>query len=254
MSVWHYASNNQPQGPVPLSEFRHLINNGTITPDTLVWRQGMPQWQALRIVLQNDTSILPPPEPTPPPIPFSFSTTTATPPFANIVAAGTSTLRYAGFFIRVAARLIDFFILWITNQIVLTLLNKTKILIAPPLFIDNAASPQQRLADILTYLSQNIHYTLLSYLIVLAIAIAYEVFFVRKYSATPGKLALGLRLVRSDGSRLSSLRIIGRHFADLLNQFAFGIPYFIIAIDEQKRGVHDLVCDTRVIHKPTDEQ
>src|SRR5580692_11561393 len=42
---WFYASNGQQQGPIPEAQFRDLIAQGSVTPDTLVWSDGMAGWQ-----------------------------------------------------------------------------------------------------------------------------------------------------------------------------------------------------------------
>jgi interferon-induced transmembrane protein/uncharacterized protein DUF4339 len=45
MSTWFYAKGGQTNGPVSEAEFRNLINLGTVGPDDLVWKEGMPAWQ-----------------------------------------------------------------------------------------------------------------------------------------------------------------------------------------------------------------
>jgi hypothetical protein len=42
---WFYASDGQQQGPYPEIQLRELIARGTITADTLVWTEGMANWQ-----------------------------------------------------------------------------------------------------------------------------------------------------------------------------------------------------------------
>ncbi|GHB92766.1 DUF975 family protein [Cerasicoccus arenae] len=42
---WYYALNNQQQGPVSEADLRGMAQAGVIQPDTLVWRQGMADWQ-----------------------------------------------------------------------------------------------------------------------------------------------------------------------------------------------------------------
>jgi len=42
---WFFAANGQQQGPVPEARFRDLIAQGSITPDSLVWTEGMANWQ-----------------------------------------------------------------------------------------------------------------------------------------------------------------------------------------------------------------
>ena len=42
--IWHYEKDGKQFGPVHHSCLISLIKNGTITTDTLVLRNGMPQW------------------------------------------------------------------------------------------------------------------------------------------------------------------------------------------------------------------
>jgi hypothetical protein len=42
---WFYAAQGQQQGPFPEAQFRNLIARNTVTPDTLVWTEGMAGWQ-----------------------------------------------------------------------------------------------------------------------------------------------------------------------------------------------------------------
>ena len=41
---WYYAENNDRRGPVEDAAFQDLVRAGTIKPETLVWREGMPNW------------------------------------------------------------------------------------------------------------------------------------------------------------------------------------------------------------------
>lgn len=82
---WWYASGGERAGPVTLQALEQAIDDGAIDRDTLVWRDGMAQWQAAGSV--DDVNALfpvePPPlpaaeEPTPPPLPGEEET--ASPP------------------------------------------------------------------------------------------------------------------------------------------------------------------------------
>jgi hypothetical protein len=42
---WFYAAQGQQQGPFAEAQFRNLIARNTVTPDTLVWTDGMSGWQ-----------------------------------------------------------------------------------------------------------------------------------------------------------------------------------------------------------------
>jgi uncharacterized RDD family membrane protein YckC len=87
----------------------------------------------------------------------------------------------------------------------------------------------------------------LASLINIAIAACYEAFFVAKLSATPGKMVIGVKVVRPDGSRVDLGRAFGRYFAKLLSGLILCIGFIMVGFDSQKRGLHDMICDTRVI-------
>ena len=84
-------------------------------------------------------------------------------------------------------------------------------------------------------------------LVVYPIAIAYETYFVGHYGATLGKMACGLKVVRSEGQTVSYGRAFGRYWASLLSSMIFLIGYIMAAFDSEKRALHDRICDTRVI-------
>jgi SulP family sulfate permease len=44
---WYYAVDGASQGPISQTEFDTLIANGSIRPNTLVWREGMDDWLPL---------------------------------------------------------------------------------------------------------------------------------------------------------------------------------------------------------------
>jgi len=48
MSTWKYTQNGQTCGPVETSALQTLLNDGTLTPDTLVQREGMGEWSPAR--------------------------------------------------------------------------------------------------------------------------------------------------------------------------------------------------------------
>ena len=50
MSTWKYMQNGQQCGPVDTAALLALLNNGTLTPETTVWKEGMANWVPLRTV------------------------------------------------------------------------------------------------------------------------------------------------------------------------------------------------------------
>uniref|UniRef100_UPI00117DDFCB DUF4339 domain-containing protein n=1 Tax=Stenotrophomonas maltophilia TaxID=40324 RepID=UPI00117DDFCB len=80
MSEWFHAEGNRQQGPLPAEQLVELFRNNQISLDTLVWRDGLPQWQPLRTVVDELGLIVPaldvaapaqPPEPEPEPEPLT---------------------------------------------------------------------------------------------------------------------------------------------------------------------------------------
>lgn len=81
MSEWFHAEGNRQQGPLPAEQLVELFRNNQISLDTLVWRDGLPQWQPLRSVVDELGLIVPaidaardepglqPPAPQPPVLP-----------------------------------------------------------------------------------------------------------------------------------------------------------------------------------------
>jgi hypothetical protein len=45
MASWFYASEGKQQGPYPEGQFRDLVAQGVVRPETLVWSEGMAGWQ-----------------------------------------------------------------------------------------------------------------------------------------------------------------------------------------------------------------
>jgi uncharacterized RDD family membrane protein YckC len=69
--------------------------------------------------------------------------------------------------------------------------------------------------------------------------------------ATLGKMALGLRIVRADGARLSFGRATARHFLKTIitPMVPLGIGYLLAAFTDRKRALHDIMADTLVIKR-----
>ena len=68
--TWYYAIGNERQGPVDDAELDRLIAARTVTPETLVWRAGMADWQPLAQARpQARPAPPPPPAPLPAPVP-----------------------------------------------------------------------------------------------------------------------------------------------------------------------------------------
>lgn len=263
---WYYATNGQRQGPVTETEFERLVRDGVIRADTLVWRQGMPDWvpysQVAPVAPPSGSAVTPILSGVSGAAGASVEDDTAVcvvsgkrypkremiqyegewvsaehrDAFFQRMREGVSQpgeLRWAGFWIRVLAKIIDGVALWAVALLIGQLFGANTTV---PVSLEDPAALGEFMAR------QG-----LSMLVNIAVALLYSWFFLSRFQATPGKMALGLKVVRGDGSALSTSRIIGRHFSEYLSSLILGIGYLIVAFDDQKRGLHDHICDTRVI-------
>ena len=60
-------------------------------------------------------------------------------------------------------------------------------------------------------------------------------------------MAMGMKLLRSNGDKLTVGRIVGRYFSNYLSMLTLFIGYIMAGFDDEKRALHDRICDTRVI-------
>ncbi len=161
-------------------------------------------------------------------------------------AAGASPLawRYAGFWIRFGARMIDGLIFIVPIVIFAAVL-------IPNLIRARGQAP----------IAPNPAFAAFGFLTFFVVSFlaggCYEILMLKYRSGTLGKIACGLKVVRSDGSSLSWGVCFGRFF--MWNVVTSGIPYInsvlmlvsaiMLGVDDEKRALHDRVCDTRVIYK-----
>ncbi len=253
--AWYYADNGRQVGPVEDSALDELVSAGVVRDDTLVWRDGMANWQPHSTVRGPRQPL--PPVPPPAAVAGGYCSECGRPfPADQLLNLGTASVcaqckpiylqrvreggqaigarRYGGFWIRGVALFIDAIILSVVNLIITIPLRLT--------------ATFGMMNDPTTALTAGLGMIGLSILISMALNMAYSVYFISSRGATPGKQVVGLKVIRSDGSPVSLGRAFGRYFAQLLSGFVFCIGYIIAAFDAEKRALHDHIADTRVIY------
>ena len=58
-----------------------------------------------------------------------------------------------------------------------------------------------------------------------------------------------LRDINAEGKKISFGRATGRHFAKYLSAFLLCVGYILVAFDDRKRGLHDMIAGTYVISR-----
>lgn len=240
-----YIDQNEQKGPLSSHEWNHLVATGIIQNQTLVWTEGLPNWLAFsklkqtsfstsdgsvvchecgKINLQADSLSY---------LDF-FICADCKPVFQEKIKEGaiiTSGFVYAGFWMRFLAKVIDNMIL----QFVVSILQ-----IFFGIFIGSTNFFGSSHTAVFMFMG-------FAYLFAILISASYSIFFNGKYSATPGKMILKLKIVTVDGQNLTYGKAAGRFFGEILSGFVLSIGYIIAAFDEEKRTLHDRICNTRVI-------
>ncbi len=214
---WYYSDGVKQIGPVEETELNRLVTLGAIRSDTLVWHEGLTSWQPLGVVRGMHP--------------------------AAAVAAGR---HYGGFWIRFLARVIDGIIVGVINLIV-----RVPLMLmfgVGTMGMGGFSGMGRGLGGGLISGPAMAAVLGISTLIGLVLGAAYEVYFLSTYGATPGKMALGLRVIHADGGPISPMLALGRHFALWLSAFILMIGYVMAAFDSEKRALHDRICETRVIY------
>ena len=87
-------------------------------------------------------------------------------------------------------------------------------------------------------------------LLVLFLTMAYDTALITYWATTVGKRAFGMYVVRTDGSRVGFVRALSRHVLTALSaNLTLGFIFLVVAFRKDRRGIHDLICDTVVIKR-----
>lgn len=268
MSIWYYADTRQQrQGPLSAEALALRFHQGQIRLDTLVWRDGLADWQPLRD-FSDELALQQAPVGT-----FythrednpmqagsaDAATTTASPldnhaghsPYAPPVAALTSfepvhagaEVIHAGFWKRVAASTID--------GILMTLVLLVVLAIGGVLL----GIGMKSVANDLASGAVGGFFILGVYGVPIVLqAIYFTWMHASGHQATLGKMAVGIKVVQGDGQRIGTGRSLGRWAGYFfLHLFTCGITSlisaFTVGLGLRKQALHDMVADTLVVDR-----
>jgi uncharacterized RDD family membrane protein YckC len=266
--TWYYAEGGKQIGPVEESALDDLVRQGIVRDDTLVWREGMAAWQR-HAAVRGSTNPAPPLSSSPslPPMAASgpsgdtryCSECGRAVPASQLTSFGDVSVctqcqpaysqrlsgagrHFGGFWMRFLAVIIDGIIIGVVSAIIRIPLGLAGLGVG--LGLGRNPDPNQVLAALPAIMSL----IGLSFAIQMALSLAYEVYFLTTKGATPGKMALGLKVTRADGGPISVGLAVGRYFAKILSGLTLWIGFIIAGFDREKRSLHDHICGTRVIY------
>ena len=159
-------------------------------------------------------------------------------------------MKPAGFWIRVAAFIIDSLILSI---VVLPIYYAYMPILRPFMEEYNAAL----LASDITA-AQNAITALYSQLfkgpipIIMAInTIYFSVLEASRFQATLGKRIMGIKVTDKNGNRISLLQSFARNLAKILSSLPFYIGYLMAGVSRRKQALHDLITGSFIVKGKT---
>ena len=247
---WFYALGDQQKGPVTAAELLALEQAGTLRHDSLVWIEGMPNWQPwseassrARAAAGVDAveggmvrcafsgRLLPKEQA----VRYGERFVAIEHKDAFLQALregrapgllpGSGEMEFIGFWWRVLASVID----WATKLVPQMLLMVPYYAIAVFGALGQAEPsssdplPGWSIAAIVAYAFGLIG--------TFALSVFYDTWMVGKYGGTVGKLALGFRVVNADGSPVTYMKAFGRWAAEVLEKLiATIIGYGLFAI------------------------
>jgi len=161
--------------------------------------------------------------------------------------------RYAGFWMRVMAFILDHLILGFIKAILIFPFSvalsfgsmfsreNNDFYFASYTFIETGSEAAAVFAFLYTLVIMFILNTIVEWLY-------YAFFESSKKMATPGKFILGLKVTDFSGSRISFGKATGRYFSKFLSSMILGIGYIMAAFTERKQTLHDILANCFVIY------
>ena len=263
MNQWYYAdAQRQRQGPVEDRDIRALYQRGELNGESLVWREGLSQWTALSALsdelglqatapaatggidlradlaaIANGTA----------PLPGTGGGTHS--PYAaptHNTSAGSfqqdGPVVHAGLWRRVAASFLDGLVTSAASYIVLIPLA-----LILGVGMGEIMGTESSTGGVVFMLAQ--------WLLGIGIPAFYFGWMHSSSSqASLGKMAVGIKVARSNGEAISFARGIGRYFAyTVFALVTCGLGVLIsglmVAFSQNKQALHDMICDTIVVDR-----
>lgn len=259
MKDWYYADVAQQQhGPVTTNELRQLFLERKLNRESLVWQEGMSQWQPLGdfedqlsiqaadsgIDLRTDyASLTRPPTATDHTVGHSpYSAPTAALDGRSMVYADGKVV-YAGFWKRYAASALDGMLMFIVFAVVAALAFAVIGINSNALMNDIARG------------TLGIAMIAVMYGVPLVLQAIYFTWMQASGSqATLGKLAVGIKVTDNEGRRINNGRSLGRWAGYFFfHLFSCGmatlVSAFMVGLSSRKQALHDMAAGTLVVDR-----
>ncbi len=153
--------------------------------------------------------------------------------------------KYAGFWWRFIAALIDGVIIWVVQMVLVT-----PLLGVIGFSAMKASEGDLSEAQAIGMAGALIGTMLLTWLLSLVAGwLYYALMESSKFQGTVGKLVLGIVVTDMEGNRISFLRATGRYFSKIISGLILMIGYIMAGFTEKKQALHDIIASTLVWKK-----
>jgi uncharacterized RDD family membrane protein YckC len=152
----------------------------------------------------------------------------------HVITDAPVAVRYSGFWVRLAAHIIDGFVISMVAMIVLVPISVIFAFIGAFDHASFVSSMGQFVTTIASVL----------------IGWSYHIILLQKFGATLGKVAVGVQVRSEDGTPLQTHAIIMREtVGKIVSAITLCVGYFMIAFTDKKQGLHDMIGKTVVVYK-----
>ncbi|HDR88342.1 MAG TPA: RDD family protein [Bacteroidetes bacterium] len=154
-------------------------------------------------------------------------------------------VRYAGFWLRFVAYLIDYLLLEIVGFII-SIPFIGAIIFSAFTIADSDSFNEKTVFGIAGILGA------VFMLVIITILLGWLYFALMESSknqGTLGKMALGLKVTDMKGQRISFGRATGRYFGKIISGMIFMIGYILAGLTEKKQALHDMMAGCLVVRK-----
>ena len=210
-------------GPISLDELKDWIREGRVSKETLIWRMDLGSWTPASKFSELEISLR--------------DLYSKNPEIEDVSAQG---FRRVGFWPRLGAYFIDQIILSALFSVIWPLAAKS---LGYPVESQITATTLQEALEQFNKMAVTVLPVLYG------LNFIYYVTFNGFFSATPGKMAIGAKIVRLNGRNIGVGSAIVRWFGERVSDMTCYIGYFFIAFRADKRALHDLIAGTQVIYK-----
>lgn len=224
--MWYYTRAGEQQGPVEFAALQQMAAGGMLTPQDLVWNEGMPQWASAATIAglfgAAGESQRQSPFPTAPSeVPLGYYSPQSQP-------AGYA--GYAGFWLRFVAYIVDSIVCFVAGLLIGAVIGA--------IFGAMGAMRSKEGALTLQVVAQ-----------LTGIAVVWLYYALQESSAaqaTLGKRMLSLRVTDLNGNRISFGRATGRYFGKYISAIILCIGFMMAGFTERKQALHDQMAGTLV--------